>query len=124
MPRADPPSYDWQIVVKPEAGTTLTDPAAGLLVVGSAYYQVTVLDGTGAPVTNFDPPLQLTVQPNADTLAAAGADPSLVGALDHGSGTFDTQAATVNDDGSLTVSLADLQPAADEGPTRVDASLD
>jgi hypothetical protein len=114
------PSDTWQILVLANTAPILTDPEARIVQVGASYYEVTVLDGSGARVTSFEPSLQLTVWPDTTVLATAGGDPSAVtvGTLNPESGTFEECLPTVNDDGSLTVSVPDLQPtAAGDEPT-------
>ena len=99
---------DWLTVSLTELSPASQDAAN--LQVGSRRYVLSVQDSTGADVSVFSPPLELSVQPDMTSLQAGSLDAAVVMALDPDSGAFDILATTVQGT-QLQTSLDSLGPA-------------
>ena len=99
---------DWLMVSLTELSAASQDAAN--LQVGSRRYVLSVQDSTGADVSAFSPPLELSVRPELIALQAGSLDAAVVMALDPDSGAFDILATTVQGT-QLQTSLDSLGPA-------------
>ena len=105
-------------------------PAFSNLRVGTHSYAMSAVDSTGAPVTNFDPPLSVIVVPGQCTLNPTGGDWSDAGvfALDPSSGVFQNLVASIDASAGIetatlpSIGVAPVRPNADAGTTALNES--
>jgi hypothetical protein len=105
-------------------------PAFSNLRVGAHSYALSAVDSSGAPVTNFDQPLSVTVVPGACTFDAAGGDWSNAGvfALDPSTGVFDNLIASIDTNAGVetatlpSIGVAPQRPNADASSSALNES--